>query len=211
MSSDPGEEFTTADYAHSLARMLDALGIMRAHVVGLSWGGILVQEFYRLYPDRLRCLVLADTYAGWKGSLPEAEWRERLQNCLRASTGPSDELVASLLPGMFTDGVPDDARLELSVIMSSFHPIGFRAMARSSAEMDTRELLPRIAVPTLLLWGDEDHRSPTYIAEQLRTSIPSAELAIIPKAGHVSNMEQPEAFNAQVRRFCLRRDADLGE
>jgi pimeloyl-ACP methyl ester carboxylesterase len=46
-----------------------------------------------------------------------------------------------------------------------------------------------------------------YIAEQLHTAIPSAELAIIPKAGHVSNMEQPEAFNAHVRRFCLGRDA----
>jgi pimeloyl-ACP methyl ester carboxylesterase len=46
-------------------------GVARAHVLGLSWGGILAQEFYRMYPKRLRSLVLADTYAGWKGSLPE--------------------------------------------------------------------------------------------------------------------------------------------
>jgi pimeloyl-ACP methyl ester carboxylesterase len=206
-SSDPPERFTTADYARCLAGFLDALSIMCAHVVGLSWGGILAQEFYRLYPERLRCLVLADTYAGWKGSLPEPVWRERLETCLRDSTEPPEALVATLMPGMFTDGASGDVRQDLSAIISGFHPVGFRVMSRSSAEMDTRELLPRIEVPTLVLWGDDDRRSPMYIAEQLCTAIPSAELAIIPKAGHVSNMEQPDAFNAHVRRFCLGRDA----
>ncbi|MEX2556337.1 MAG: alpha/beta hydrolase [Actinomycetota bacterium] len=206
-SSDPLESFTTADYARSLASFLDALGVMRAHVVGLSWGGILAQEFYRLYPERLRSLVLADTYAGWKGSLAEDVWRERLESCLRDSTAPPEALVAKLLPGMFTDGVTEGARDELSAIMSEFHPVGFRVMSRSSAEMDTRELLPKIDVPTLLLWGNDDRRSPLQIAKQFHNAIGSAELAIIPKAGHVSNMEQPEAFNAHVRRFCMDADA----
>jgi pimeloyl-ACP methyl ester carboxylesterase len=192
-----------------LARFLDTLGVARAHVVGLSWGGILAQEFYRLYPERLRCLVLADTYAGWKGSLPEAIWRERLAACLLDATSPADALVAKLLPGMFmfTASVSRDVREELSVIISEFHPIGFRLMSMSSADTDTRDLLPSIGVPTLVLWGDEDRRSPIHIAEQLHVAIPGAELAIIPNAGHVSNMEQPDAFNAHVRRFCLEHDA----
>jgi pimeloyl-ACP methyl ester carboxylesterase len=205
-SSEPFETFTTADYARCLAGFLDALGITRAHVVGLSWGGILAQEFYRLYPDRLRCLVLADTYAGWKGSLPEPVCRDRLETCLRDSMGPPSALVTKLLPGMFTDGVSEDVRAELTAIMSDFHPVGFRVMARSSAEMDTRALLPTIDVPTLVLWGADDRRSSMAVAEQLRSTIPRAELAIITGAGHVSNMEQPEAFNAHVRRFCLGRD-----
>jgi pimeloyl-ACP methyl ester carboxylesterase len=91
--------------------------------------------------------------------------------------------------------------------MSEFHPVGFRVMSKSSAETDTRDLLPRINVPTLLLWGGDDRRSPMHVAEQLHSAIPAAELAIIPAAGHVSNMEQPEAFNAHIRRFCLGRDA----
>ena len=206
-SSDPPETFTTADYARSLAGFLDALGIQRAHVVGLSWGGILAQEFCRLYPDRLHRLVLADTYAGWKGSLPEAECRQRLETCLRDSIGPPGVLVAKLLPGMFTDRVSDQIRSELGAILSDFHSVGFRVMSRSSAEMDTRELLPTIAVPTLVLWGDDDRRSSLAVAEQLHSGIPSAELAVIAGAGHVSNMEQPAAFNAHVRRFCLGRDA----
>jgi pimeloyl-ACP methyl ester carboxylesterase len=207
LSSDPPEAFRTVDFARCLAGFLDELGIDRAHVVGLSWGGILAQELYRLHPERLRCLVLADTYAGWRGSLPEPVWRERLETCLRDSTGPPEALVAELLPGMFTDAVSQAVADELSAIMAEFHPVGFRLMSKSSAEMDTRNLLPGIAVPTLVLWGANDRRSPMHIAEQLHGTIPAAELAVIPNAGHVSNMEQPDAFNAHVRRFCLGRGA----
>ena len=206
-SSDPPDTFTTTNYARCLASFLDTLGIDRAHVLGLSWGGILAQEFYRLHPERLRRLILADTYAGWKGSLPEPVWQERLATCLRDATGPSDALVAKFLPGLFTDAAPQDLREEMSVIVSGFHPVGFRLMSMSSAEMDTRHLLSRIDLPTLVLWGDDDRRSPMHIAETLHTTIPGAELAIIPNAGHLSNMEQPDIFNAHVRRFCLERDA----
>lgn len=206
-SSDPPETFTTTDYVRCLTGLLDTIGMTPAHVVGLSWGGILAQELYRVAPQHVRTLTLADTYAGWKGSLPEPAWRERLETCLRDSTGPADALVTKLLPGMFTEGVPQEVREELRAIMSEFHPVGFRVMSRSSAEMDTRDLLPRIGVPTLVLWGDDDRRSPMHIARQLHTAIPDAELAVIRDAGHVSNMEQPDAFNAHVRHFCLKHDA----
>jgi len=206
-SPDPADTFTTESYAHCLARFLDTIGIGRAHVVGLSWGGILAQEFYRLYPERLNCLVLADTYAGWKGSLPESVWRERLATCLLEAEAPPASVISKLLPGMFTDAVSLNIQEEFSAIVSEFHPIGFRLMSMSSAETDTRVLLPNIGVPTLLLWGDADYRSPLHIAQQLHAAIPGAELAVIPNAGHVSNMEQPGAFNAHVRRFCLKRDA----
>ena len=207
LSPDPPESFTTTDYARCLAGFLDQLGIDRAHLVGLSWGGILAQEFYRHYPKRLRSLILADTYAGWRGSLPESVWRERLETCLRDSTGPAEAVVAKFLPGLFTQRVSEDVRDELSAILSEFHPVGFRVMSRSSAETDTTDLLPRIDVPTLVLWGDDDRRSPIHVAHKLHGAIPSAQLAIIPNAGHVSNMEQPEAFNARVRRFCMSQDA----
>ncbi|PWK61746.1 alpha/beta hydrolase family protein [Aminobacter sp. AP02] len=86
-SSDPPETFTTASYVHCLAGFLDALGIARAHMLSLSWGGVLAQEFYRPYGGRVRSLVLADTYAGWKGSLPERVWKERFNGCLQDAGG----------------------------------------------------------------------------------------------------------------------------
>jgi pimeloyl-ACP methyl ester carboxylesterase len=201
-SSDPPEAFTTASYAHCLSAFLAAIGVERAHVLGLSWGGILAQEFYRVYRDRVRSLLLADTYAGWKGSLPEPVWKERLATCLVDATGPPEALVAKFLPGVFTAAASQELREELSAIVSEFHPLGFRLMSLSSAEMDTRDLLSIIDVPTLVLWGNDDRRSPLYVAKQLCDTIPKAELAIIPNAGHLSNMEQPGMFNAHVRRFC---------
>ena len=202
-SSDPPNTFTTASYAHCLAGFLDAIGIEWAHVLGLSWGGILAQEFYRLYAERFRSLVLADTYAGWRGSLPETVWKERLTTCLQDASGPPEALVAKFLPGIFTDAAPQHLREELSAIVSEFHPVGFRLMSLSSAEVDTRGLLPSIDVATLVLWGDDDRRSPLHVAEQFHAAIPGAKLAIIPNAGHLSNMEQPDVFNGHVRRFCL--------
>ena len=202
-SSDPPDTFTTANYAHSLAAFLDAVGIERAHVLGMSWGGILAQEFYRLYPERFRSLVLAGTYAGWRGSLPEAIWKERLASCLQDASGPPEALVAKVLPGVFTDDAPQHLREELFAILSEFHPVGVRLMSRSAAEIDTRTLLPSVDVATLLLWGVDDRRSPLHVAEQLHAAIPGATLAIIPHAGHLSNMEQPDVFNGHVRRFCL--------
>ena len=107
------------------------------------------------------------------------------------------------MPGVFTDAAPQQLRDEFSTIVLEFHPVGFRLMSLSSAEVDTRDLLPIIDVPTLLLWGNDDRRSPLDVAKQFRAAIPGAELAIIPNAGHLSNMEQPDVFNEHVRRFCL--------
>ena len=202
-SSDPPDPFTTTDWAQCLAQFLSTVGIERAQILGLSWGGILAQEFYRLYPDRVLALILCDTYAGWKGSLPESVCKKRLERCFLESSLPPEEFVSRWVPEFFTEAASRDLKEEMSAVVSDFHPLGFRLMARSSADTDTTDLLPKIEVPTLLLWGDDDRRSPMNIAEQFRDAIPKADLAVIANAGHVSNMEQPEEFNSQVRRFCL--------
>jgi len=201
-SSDPPDPFTSTDWAQCLGAFLDLVGIERAQILGLSWGGILGQEFYRLYPDRVLALILCDTYAGWKGSLPESACKKRLERCFLESSLPAEAFVRRWVPEFFTETASPDLKEEMSDVVSDFHPQGFRLMAKSSADTDTADLLPYIEVPTLLVWGDEDRRSPMNIAEQFRHAIPNAELTVIANAGHISNMEQPEEFNAQVRRFC---------
>jgi pimeloyl-ACP methyl ester carboxylesterase len=202
-SSDPLEPFTISNWGHCLAKFLDIMGIEQGHILGLSWGGLLAQEFYRLYPGRVISFVLADTYAGWKGSLPESVSQQRLARCERDSWLPPEEFVKQWVPEMFSENASQELLTEMSAIFSDFHPLGFRLMAKSLADTDTRDLLPKIQAPTLVLWGDDDRRSPVSIAEVLRGTIPNAELVLIANAGHVSNMEQPDRFNAHVRRFCL--------
>lgn len=204
-SSDPPDTFSIGDWAVCLVGFLDAVGIGGACVLGLSWGGMLAQELYRRYPERVERLILAGTYAGWKGSLPEVDCEARLERCIRDSSLPTDELAARWVPEFFTDAAPQAVRDEMAAVLADFHPLGFRLMARSLADTDTTDLLPAIDVPTLLLWGEQDERSPLSIAEQFHAAIPSAELAVIPGAGHISNMERPDEFNDQVRRFCAGR------
>jgi len=201
-SPDPPETFGISNWAHCLAGLLDAIEIKRAHIIGLSWGGLLAQELYRHHAERILSLVLADTYAGWKGSLPDPIPKERLEACLRDASLPPRDFVARYLPGMFGDTPPEQAQVELARIMSDFHPFGFRLMATALALADTRDLLPNIRVPTLLVWGDADKRSPLNVADQIHNAIPGARLAVIPGAGHVSNLEAPAHFNALVRDFC---------
>jgi pimeloyl-ACP methyl ester carboxylesterase len=202
-SVDPPETFGIGDWADCLAGFFDAVGVQSAHIVGLSWGGLLAQEFCRRHAVRVRSLVLADTYAGWKGSLPEPIPQERLAACLRDASLPPAEFVPRYLPGMFSESPRPEVRDELARIMSDFHPRGFRLMATALARADTRDLLPTIRVPTLLMWGDADARSPMAVAHQLHEAIPGARLAVIPGAGHVSNLEDPVRFDALVRDFCL--------
>jgi len=202
-SSDPPATFGMGDWAECLAGLLDAAGVDRAHILGLSWGGVLAQEFYRRYPTRLLSLILADTYAGWKGSLPEPVVQARLAASIRDASLPGSELVPRYLPGMFGESASHEVRDELARIISEFHPVGFRLMAKSLEHTDTRDLLPNITVPTLVVWGDADERSPMEVGYQIRDAIPTATLAIIPGAGHMSNLEAPAQFNAEVRDFCL--------
>jgi pimeloyl-ACP methyl ester carboxylesterase len=88
--------------------------------------------------------------------------------------------------------------------MRAFHPAGFRAMARASAE-DLRGALPHITVPTLLIYGDQDVRAPLSVAEDLQAAIPGSALVVLPGTGHVCNIEAPEAFNDAVRNFLRTR------
>jgi pimeloyl-ACP methyl ester carboxylesterase len=197
-SHDPAGPFGIEDWADVLAGFLDAVAIDRAHVLGLSWGGLLAQELYRRHPERVGSLILADTYAGWMGSLPEGVAEQRLAAAMRDSHLPPDDFVPLYLPAMFGPSSPAETRDELARIMADFHPKGFRLMAASLAGADTRELLRRVRVPTLLVWGDHDVRSPLSVGQEMNSLIPSSRLAVIPGAGHVSNLENPTLFDAEV-------------
>lgn len=199
---DPSSSYTIEDWSLSLEGFLDGLGIERAALVGLSWGGLLAQVFCARSPERVTHLVLADTYAGWGGSMPPDVCRQRLERCEADSRLPPDEFVRRWVPEMFSEYAPTELLEELSGIFAEFHPEGFRLMAKSLADSDTRALMPTLDVPTLLLWGEADRRSSLEIALQMREAIPRAELTVIPGAGHVSNMERPVQFNDAVRRFC---------
>jgi 3-oxoadipate enol-lactonase len=198
-SSDPLAEYGIADLCSDLEGLLDHLGFRAAHLGGLSMGGVLAQDFYGRCPDRVRSLILADTNAG-QAVLEEVERQARLDQRLAGAAEPSG-YARQRTPSMLSPDAPPEVIEEAEAMMAEIHPDGYRYAARAFAETDEREVLPRINVPTLVVWGEFDAVCPREDAEFLASNIPGAQLEIISKAGHLSNLENPEAFNAVVRRF----------
>jgi pimeloyl-ACP methyl ester carboxylesterase len=200
-SSDVPAGFGISGYASCLAGLIEALALGPAHVAGLSWGGTVALELYRHRRELVGTLILADTYAGWKGSLPEDEVRARVAGVRRMLALPPEKLDPTF-PGLFADEPPPSYVPLLGEIAAGVRRDSLMTQLLAMAETDQRDLLPCIAVPTLLIWGELDARSTLGVARQFEQAIPDATLVVLPGAGHLSNLEQPELFNAAVRRFC---------
>lgn len=201
-SSDIPAGFGLGDYASCLAQLIGSLELGPAHVCGLSWGGTVALELCRRRPDLVRSLILADTYAGWKGSLPEEELRARVAHTTAMLAAPEGELDP-VLPGLFAGDDPPARFVPLLEAMAAdVRRFTLGTQLALMAESDLRDALPAIAVPTLLLWGEQDRRSPLAVAREFESLIPDAKLVVIPNCGHMSNLERPEEFNEAIRDFC---------
>jgi pimeloyl-ACP methyl ester carboxylesterase len=200
-SADLPEGFDLAGFADGLGALLEALGLGPAHVAGRSWGGTVVLELYRRHPELVATLTMIDTYAGWKGSLPADEVRARVSGARRMLAAPRAELDLTF-PGLFHGAPPARFVPLLADITADVRPATLARELDIMAEADLSDLLPRIAVPTLLIWGRQDTRSPLAVARQFEDAIPDATLVVIEDAGHMSSLERPELVNDAVRAFC---------
>jgi pimeloyl-ACP methyl ester carboxylesterase len=200
-SSDPPETWRLPDYADCLAATIDALGLERPHVLGLSFGGALALQLFDRHPGLPASLVLASAYAGWAGSLPAEVVEERVQRGLRDSEREPEPVAREFATTLFDENTPAELREEVVAIMTEFHPVGVRVMARSLGEADLRHVLPRVDVPTLLLYADADQRAPLPVAKALQAGLPGVRLVVIPGVGHLTNLEAPDRFNREVREF----------
>lgn len=208
-SSDLPEGFALAGFADGLATVIETLDLGPAHVAGLSWGGTVVLELYRRHPGLVATLIMIDTYAGWKGSLPIDEVRARVAGARQMLAGPH-ETFDPTLPGLFVNDPPAKFVPLLAAMATDVRPATLERELAIMAEADLSDLLPHVAVPTLLIWGDLDVRSPLSIARQFQEAIPDTELFVIKGAGHMSNLERPEQVNDVVREFCRTHSSRTG-
>jgi pimeloyl-ACP methyl ester carboxylesterase len=189
-------------FARDLAALLDDLAIDRAVVGGLSMGGQIVLEFRRLFPERVRALILADTFA--QGETEQGkQWRYDLADQLEAEgmDAYARRVLAKMIASRNVDALPDVAAHVLGM-MAATPPRGAAAALRGRAErLDYTELLPTIDVPTLVVVGSEDEYTPICDAEYLRDRIPGCRLAVIEDAAHMPNLERPEQFNRVISDF----------
>ena len=215
-TSKPDGPYTTAAMADDAVGVLDALDIPRAHVVGISMGGMIAQELALRHPQRVRGLVLGCTYAKpdhgvtatFDDSLAFFGGTKGADGEIQVDLSNLDPMafIGRLLPLTFT---PQFIMTELPKLMQVFsgvmtHGFDLRAiMAQVAATQghDTVDRLGQISAPTLVLTGDSDMLIPPANSDVLAAAIPGARLQKIAGGSHGFNFETPDAFNAAVLEF----------
>jgi pimeloyl-ACP methyl ester carboxylesterase len=200
-SADPAADLRLADYADAVAAVVRALGVGPVHLAGHSFGAGLAIDVYGRHRQLVRSLVLSGAYAGWRGSLPPAEVEARLNRALAELDRPPAEWVDSYLAGFFGHSVSLETLEAARTMMLDVRPAGTVPMLTAFASADLRAVLPTIAVPTLLIYGEDDVRAPRGVAEALHVAIPGSRLILVPGAGHDVNLEAPQEYDAAVRAF----------
>ncbi len=189
-------------YAQDLHSLLDALNVRTAIVGGFSMGGYIAFAFYRKYPERVRALILADT----RPQADSAEARKgRDENVILARTAGSGAIADKMLPKMLTPKTiaefPDLANAARSLMARQPVDGVVAALVAMRDRPDSTSMLPRISVPTCIVVGAEDTLTPPEDAQAMQAAIPGSRLVTIPAAAHLSNFEQPDAFNQALEEF----------
>ncbi|WP_212612662.1 alpha/beta fold hydrolase [Pseudonocardia hierapolitana] len=200
-SSDIDDHWRAPQFADALAAFVAALDLERPHLVGHSFGTMVALSLFRRHPTVPASLVLVSGYAGWAGSLPPEEVARRLEMFVgMAELG--DAFDPKSYPGLFSELIPPDREAVLATMMrENIRPASVRAAGYTGAETDLRPVLPTVDVPTLVLHGAADVRSPRANAEALHAAISTSQLVVLPRLGHACVVEDPETCATEIRRF----------
>lgn len=190
-SPPPPAPLSFALAADAAAGLIGALGATSAHVVGLSMGGQIALHLALRHPARVRSLALLDTSPafGLDGTDPEAWKRLRLDPLDRGVT-PA-QMAEPVLRSIMAPDVAPDALAAAVASMERIPPDGLRATVEMLPTHDVRARLPEIACPTLVVVGERDRETPPAYAEAIAAGIPGARLEVVPRAGHIVNLEAP--------------------
>lgn len=202
-SDAPDDEasYSMDAYADEVKAFLEDIGISRFVLAGLSMGGYIALAFMRRHPDGVLGLILSDTRA--EADPPEGkEKRTNQQGQVRAegTSGLIDLLTGALLAESTRTNKPDVVDRAKRAMDNP--PAGFvGALEAMKGRIDSTESLAEVTVPTLVIVGEHDAITPPDAARTLHEHIGGSRLVVIPEAGHISNLEAPEAFNGAVAEF----------
>lgn len=195
-----------ADFAADVARVLDHFGERRAHLVGLSMGGRIARDFALRRPERVATLTLANTSPGFDALSAEAvqAFIEARRAPLAAGKTPRD-IAPELARRLVGSRAQPEALEALAESLAALRADSYLKTLEASVAQDRAAPLEQLAVATLVVTSDEDRLYPPALAREMARRIPGAELVELAGAGHVSNLEQPDAFNRAVLDFLARR------
>jgi 3-oxoadipate enol-lactonase len=189
-------------YAEAVRNLLDRLGLERVVLGGVSMGGYVAFGCLKLFPDRISGLVLADT----RPDPDSDEMRQNRKNLARRVAEAGVEVLVDVqMPRLLArDTLENDEevveRVRTMILESS--PTGVvAALGAMRDRPDSTPLLAEIEVPTLVIGGEEDEISSPEVMAEMAAKIPNSRHVSLPRAGHLSNLENPEGFNAALKEF----------
>ena len=201
----PVAPYSFENVARSLESAIDALNAGPVVLVGHSMGGMIAQEGYAYFPQKIRALALTFTSAAFGGSSSDFA-----QSFIDARIKPldlgrtMDEIAARLMPTMH-GGASDPSGLMLAArIMAGVPPGTYRQAVAMLTTFDRRAQLERIQVPTLVMAGSDDMIAPAAVMERMAKKIPGADYVCLPGCGHLGPMDQPKVFNDTLLAFLER-------
>ena len=193
--SDPAPDGTTRDdYASAVLSAMSELGVEGAHVCGLSLGGVVAIAMHHAAPERCASLILADTFA------VHPEGRAIYE---RGVAGSRDlpAMAEARVDVLLAQPADPEVRREVVETMSRIDPAAYRIGAEAVWLADQRDRTAAIRVPTLIICGEDDKPTPPHLSRELQRTISGSRFAMIPRAGHLTNLEKPGEFNAAVEDF----------
>ena len=203
-ASSYNARFTVAGVAADLKAGLAALGVEACHLVGMAMGGPIAICFAARWPGAVRSVVVADGFVDMRevGGARIPEWAETI----RAT--PMDAFGRRYVESRLTPSASDEAREALAAAIAKVPPEAYIDVMKAIFDniAFTREAAA-IRAPSLAIWGEQDEVTPLAHSQQIADTIPGARLETIPGAGHISNLDKPEAFNRLVGDFL---DAKAG-
>lgn len=193
-------------FGDDLERLLDHFDIERAHLVGLSMGARILMNFAPRRLDRVASLTLCDCFYGFENALsPEkqAEYIELRERPLREGKTFAD-LAPRLIESLVSPNADEAVRAELHRSILALRVDSYLKTLRASVTFDQADELATLTVPVQLIFGADDQMTPPRIGDEMADLLPDATLAVLDGAGHLSNLEDPQGFNAVLQSFLAR-------
>jgi pimeloyl-ACP methyl ester carboxylesterase len=208
-SDKPDAPYSMQMFAEDTAGLLDGLGVDKAHVFGISMGGMIAQEFALRYPERVKTLILGCTNCGGENAVlsKDPDVLNVLNNIESVDVQQAALAMTKVAVTPWFMQKHMDILLQMNQ-MSLQHPTPKHGMVRQMQSIqghDTYARLPLISIPTLVVTGKEDGLVPPENSITLATRIPNADLALLSNASHLFNIELPEATAEVVKGFIRRR------
>lgn len=195
-----------SDFARDILRVLKFYGRKKLHLVGLSMGGRIAQDFHALFPQHVATLTICASFTGFQNFDPAERQKFlslRLKPLVEEGKEPRD-IAPVVARTLSSPNATEEQYQRLVASMAALHKGSYIKTVTATTNFDRTAELAKIAVPTLLVFGEADTLTTPAMGVEMNSKIKGSDLVVVPKSGHLVNLEQPEAFEKALEPFLFK-------